>query len=189
MRFCWPDGHLIQVFHQHCHVADDIMFSPRRGYSCMISPEAYPPMLERIFTDIVTRFHVPHAVCIHPSNWVSFSRPQGQELLRQARTFGLPIWSYDQWVDFWEARDSWNFGGVSWDGADLALEAEGMSAPPGLSILLPDFHGDARLTEVRCGHGPVTSICRVNRHRESLALVPIPAGATRISVSASYRTP
>ena len=81
-------------------VTDDGMFGPS-DYSYKLSPEVFSGVLRRIFTDITTRFHTPYGVCIHPSNWVKFSRLQGRELLRQGREFGLPIWSFDQWSEFW----------------------------------------------------------------------------------------
>ena len=90
---------------QHTHTMDDVYFGPEWvAYSYRLSPPQWEAILARVFDEVVGRFHVPHAVCIHPSNWVRFSEPQGRALLRQAGERGMPIWSYDQWLGFWESR-------------------------------------------------------------------------------------
>jgi hypothetical protein len=118
MRFCQPDGRLMKVYQQHTHLTDDGAFGAA-DYSYRLSPQLFAVELDRIFRDISTRFHTPYAVCIHPSNWVRFSRFQGLELLDQAARFGIPIWSFDRWLDFWEARSSCMIQDLLWDGVIL----------------------------------------------------------------------
>ena len=184
MRFCRPDGRLIHVFQQHTHLADDVMFSGA-DYSYKFSPEAFDVMLRRILTDSVTRFHTPYTVCIHPSNWVRFSRAQGQELLRQAEERGMPVWSFDQWLAFWEARDTWHFDEVTWDSSTLRLVVEGSRSHDGLCVMIPMQAAGASLSEVRFD-GDIVDWQPVLRYGRKVALVALPAGSVAVSVSARY---
>ena len=184
MRFCRTDGRLLNVFQQHVHLADDSMFG-YSDYSYRISAQQFEIVLHRIFTDIAARFHTPYAVCIHPGNWVRFSRPQGKELLRQAAKRELPIWSFDQWLDFWEARDSWRFRDVRWNGADLQFVAEGHTPHDALSLNLPIEHAGLGLREVWFGDEKAAWHKHM-RHRESVALAALPAGETEFRVRATY---
>jgi hypothetical protein len=142
-------------------------------------------ILSRIFADMVTRFHTPYGVIIHPGNWAKFSRPQGETLLRQAGERGIPIWSYDQWCAFWEARDTWRFNDVSWDGSELRFVAEGDAPHEGLRLMVPANRAGASLSGVRLD-GEEAGWQPAVRYREEVALVPLPAGKTSVSVSVRY---
>jgi hypothetical protein len=184
MRFCRPDGRLLNVYQQHTHLSDDVMFGPA-DYSFKFSAAQYKVILDRILTDIVTRFHTPYAVCIHPSNWVRFSRPQGQELLRQAAGRGLPIWSFDQWCTFWRARDTWKLSDLDWDGASLEFTLTGSVGHDDLCITLPTQYARASLGQVRADQ-EITEWQPLTRYAKDIALLPIPAGRRTIRVSAAY---
>jgi len=185
MRFCRPDGRLIDVFQQHTHVSDDSMFHPTVDYSFKFSPEQYATMLDRILSDIVARFHTPYAACIHPSNWVRFSAPQGKELLRQAAEREMPVWSFDQWSEFWDVRDSWHLDNVTWAGSELSFTARGASWDENLRLLLPDGHQGRPLMAVSI-NGDDVEPCRTTRYREPVALVCIPEGCVDVTVGARY---
>jgi hypothetical protein len=184
MRFCRPDGRLLSVYQQHTHLSDDVMFGAA-DYSYKFSAAQYTVILDRILTDIATRFHTPYAVCIHPSNWVRFSRPQGQELLRQAAAQGLPVWSFDQWSAFWSARDTWEFSGLGWDGARLQFTLAGNVSRDDLSAMLPIQYQGAFLDQVRLDR-EIADWERHTRYGQDVALVPIPSGRRTLSVSAVY---
>ncbi|MBA7686419.1 hypothetical protein ES703_94866 [subsurface metagenome] len=184
MRFCRPDGRLINVFQQHTHLADDEMFS-RREYSYKFSLELFEVMLHRILTDSVTRFHTPYTVNFHPGNFVEFSGAQGQELLRQAAEQSLPVWSFDQWLTFWEARDTWRFSALTWDGARLQFILAGSTSHDGLCFMVPANYAGTSLDEVRLD-GEITDWQQETRYGENMVLVPIPAEKQRISVSVRY---
>lgn len=183
MRFCRLDGYVLDVRQQHSHISDDGMFGAAE-YSYRISPQQYAVMLDRIFTDIVTRFHTPYAVCVHPSNWVRFSRPQGQELLRQAQGHGMPVWSFDQWSAFCDARDTWRFHSLQWDGAELRFIAEGSASHAGLRLMLPEEFEGRSLKELKLDDETIPWQMMV-RYREKVALVPLPT-AGRLNVCAQY---
>jgi hypothetical protein len=140
LRFCDPAGELLDVHQQHTHTMDDVYFGPEWvDYSYRIQPPQWEVILGRVLDDVVTRFHVPHAVCIHPSNWVRFSRNQGLALLRQAATRQLPVYSFDQWLDFWERRLTWRCESLQCDHIDgsLRLSARFDGGTSGVAFVLP----------------------------------------------------
>ena len=184
MRFCWPDGRVLNVFQQHTQLADDIMFGTA-DYSYRLSPQVFAGVLDRIFADIETRFHTPYGVCIHPGNWVRFSRPQGRELLRQANERRFPIWSFDQWLTFWEARDTWRFNGMVRQGCRLQFALEGERSHDALCLAIPEKDSETSLAEVMLD-GERAEWQTVRRYGEDLALVSVPAGRKAVSVSVMY---
>ncbi|MBM3262740.1 MAG: hypothetical protein FJY97_04855 [candidate division Zixibacteria bacterium] len=184
MRFCQPDGRLYEVFQQHTHASDDVLFGAA-DYSYKLAPQTFATELERIFADIATRFHTPYAVCIHPSNWVQYSRAPGEELLRQARERAFPIWSFDQWLGFWEARDTWQLIECAWEGNELRCVAEGAIACPELSLVLPASFGEKALSRIAVDGRELTGE-QVRRHGEPVVVVRLPVGACRVSLWAKY---
>ncbi len=179
VRFCQPNGRVLNVYQQHTHLTDDGSFGPDQEYSFKFSPETFSTILDRIYTDIVTRFHTPYAVCIHPSNWVKFSGEQGRELLRQARQKKLPIWSFDQWADFWDARDGYRIENLTWDGSELTFDLHGQTSHPDLRFLLPISYEGASLQECTQNDRPV-QWQTATRYRTAVALLPIAPGTTRV---------
>ena len=186
MRFCRPDGGLLDVYQQHTHMSDDVGFGASE-YSFKLAPATYAVEVERIFSDITTRFHTPYAVCMHPGNWVRFSREPAREQVRQATAVGMPTWSFDQWLDFCEARRTWAVRDLTWECTALTFRIRGGQAHPGLRLMLPAQLGAGTLTDLRLGDERVDWEA-VIRFREPVALVPIAIGETSFAVRASYRT-
>jgi hypothetical protein len=172
MRYSTPDGRIIDVVQQHTHIADDTMFSSEAVYSYKYSPRQFEVLLRRTLGDIVTRFHTPYGVNIHPGNWARFSRPQGEILLRHAGERDMPVWSWDMWSRFWDTRDSWRVENLAWDGRDLTFTAEGGEVHPDLRLWVPLEHGNARLEQVAL-NGETAQFQQVSRHGEPVALVPL----------------
>jgi hypothetical protein len=178
MRFCRPDGRLLEVFQQHTHLADDVLFGAS-DYSYKLSAAQFEGVLERTLGELKTRFHTPYAVCVHPSNWVKFSGSQGQALLRQAAAGGLPVWSFDQWLAFCRARRSWTLERLAWEGGDLrfALAAEEdradlcLAVPRhwgGRSVAGVEMAGKPAAWESRVFHGRPAALIRVKAGRQGL---------------------
>ena len=184
MRFCRHDGRVLDVVQQHTHAMDDVLFKSV-DYSYKLSAAQYEVILDRIFADIVTRFHVPHAVCIHPGAWVKFSRQQGQALLRKAAEREMPIWSFDQWSVFWDARDTWRIGGLKWDGSELAFALSGQESHDDLCFTLPAVFGDKVLQGVRVDGKTAAGVQEV-RYGEDVTFVSVPSGKQKASVAADY---
>jgi hypothetical protein len=177
MRFCDPSapgkGRLLEVFQQHGHLMDDCWFAPRSSdYSHRVGPRAFEGVAARIFDDATQRFHTPLGTCMHPGNWVKFSRDHGTALLREANQRGVPIWSFTQWCDWWDARDTWRIEAWEWDGTTLRCELRGTRAVEGLSVMLP-------------GRWRVAGGEEVARYREVWTRVPLPGDQTQASFTTS----
>ena len=187
VRFCKPEGELLDVFQQHTHLSDDAAFGDA-DYSYRLSRSAYATELERIYSDIATRFHTPYGVCIHPGNWVRYSRSQGQDLIRQADQFDLPTWSFDQWLSFWDARSTWTLEDVTWSGSDLTCQLHGETSHSDLRVALPVEYEGLCLISVDVD-GEDVEPETVTRFREKTALVPIESGKTAVTLHSRYDAP
>ena len=181
MRFIHPDGQLYKVFQQHTHITDDVLFG-NADYSFKLSPEQFEAILDRIYDDITNRFHTPFAVCIHPSNWAKFSSQQGRALLLRAGERGMPVWSFDQWLDFLKARDSWRFEKLEWNGHTLEILLEGESAHDGLRVLIPASHGRLQIKQLVS----LGTVVPAQRHKQNVVLAAVPPGETRLSLTVEY---
>jgi len=186
VRFCHPDGRTIDVFQQHTHLSDDVWFHPSAPKSFRYSPQQYKAIVDHILDDSATRFHTPYGVIIHPSNWVVFSEQQGRVLLRQARAKNIPIWSYDQWCDFWELRDRWRLQDLSWLDGTLAYRASGTAGDGDLRWLLPGRFAGRTLASIKVDGKPI-EFQPVIRYGEPVALVPQARGSAERDIQASYR--
>ena len=185
MRFCTPEARVYDVFQQATNLGDNGLFSPDAEYSYRISAAQFEVIADRIFDDIVTRFNTPFGGNVHPSNWAKYSRPQGETLIRNAQQRGIPIWSYDQWSLFWDARDTWRFDGVSWNANQVQFRAEGDAPHEDLCIVIPASHGGAELTELRVD-GEAVDRDSVRRCGEAVALATLPAGRKSAVIDAIY---
>ncbi|MBI2302481.1 MAG: hypothetical protein HYU66_26545, partial [Armatimonadetes bacterium] len=147
LRFCRPNGELLDVFQQITHLTDDVSFSPEAEYSYRLTDDAFAPIRLRLFLDAATRLHTAIGVCIHPSNWVRFSERQGTDLVYGTAGMGMPVWSYDQWLSFWEARDTWRADELTFDGTALRVRVNGECGHPDLRWIFPGLWGGMRLRE------------------------------------------
>jgi len=172
------------VFQQHTHLADDVMFSTSE-YSYRYTPRQFEVLMGRTLDDIVTRFHTPYGVNIHPSNWARFSRPQGEAILRQAAERGLPVWSWDQWSVFWDARHTWRYPQVDWQDPVLRLTAEGEATDDRLRLAVPLRFGDRSLTGIIV-NGEAAPYHTVERYHQSLGLVAFADHGRTAKITAHY---
>jgi hypothetical protein len=176
MKYCTPEGRVIDVVQQHTHLADDTMFSESE-YSYRYSLQQFEVLFSRTLSDIANRFHTPYGVNIHPSNWVKFSRQQGEAMLRQAAEQEVPVWSWDQWSTFWDARDTWRFASLEWRDSELRLMAEGTATDARLRLACPLMYGKQALVKITV-NGRIVPYHKVSRYRQSLGLVEL-AGCDR----------
>jgi hypothetical protein len=185
MRFCRPDGRMLDVLQQHTHLSDDVMFGAA-SYSFKYSPSQYRVILGRMLDDLVTRLHTPYAVCIHPSNWVRFSRQQGIDLLQQASARSIPVWSFDQWSVFWEARSTWRIESLAWHNGKLSFVLTGERAHDGLYVAVPRCYAGAAIRSITMD-GQGVPWQAETRYGQDLALVPLSAGSRReVVAEATY---
>ncbi|MDE2999542.1 MAG: hypothetical protein OXU79_10750 [Gemmatimonadota bacterium] len=185
MRFCHPDGRLIDVLQQHTHLSDDVWFQENAPKSFHFSPEMYAALAGRILDDSATRFHVPYGVILHPGNWVRFSRMHGLVLLEEAVKRNVPVWSYDQWCEFWLLRDRWRVALLSWQDHTLQFTAAGAPDDGNLRWLLPAAFDGRTLDEVRVNGGPAPYTI-VTRYGQDFAQVALGDGIDGCDISAVY---
>lgn len=148
MRFARTDGSLIDVFQQHTHLSDDMSFSPDAEYSQMLSPAQATVVFNRMFDDMILRFHTPLLVNIHPINWSRFSELQGRALLSAAAARNIPVWSVDQWLEFWRSRERVYIEAIEWENGILSFRVESHDAGQLTSVFLPSVCDDVRLSDV-----------------------------------------
>jgi hypothetical protein len=185
MRFCRPDGQLHDVFQQHLHLSDDMMFSAN-PYSYRLSAEVFDGIVKRICTDTVNRFHTPVTVNFHPSNWVKFSKPQAHIVFALANEFDLPVWSFDQWLNFWKARDALTLNQVSWNAGKLDMYVSGNTSRNDISLRLPSRYKERILKEVSIDDKPV-DIFETNIYGNPTSLVCIPKGEDEHVLSVIFK--
>jgi hypothetical protein len=179
MRFCHPDGRLVGVFQQHTHISDDISFSPDNEYSHKYTPDAWAAIFTRILDDMLRDGHFPFAFNFHPPNWRSYGEPCCREVLRQAAVRNVPVWSFDQWCRFWEARDAWRIEQLAYQNGKLTFAAQGNDCGGQLRWLLPVKFDGLRLTEINVD-GYETPINSILRYGESVATITVQANSCRI---------
>ncbi|MCX5662168.1 MAG: hypothetical protein NTW19_21025 [Planctomycetota bacterium] len=187
VRFCRPDGRMLDVLQQPTHPSDDTHFHPTVEYSAKLVPEAWAAMLARVLDDIARHWHTPYGVNFHPGGWALFSADAGRETLRVAKRKGFPVWSYDQWCRFWLARDGWSVERLNWDGRELQLVAAGPPAPEGLRFWLPATWRGQRL-EAMSVDGAAAPSQAIERHGEEVVSAAIPPGRGRVMITARYGT-
>jgi hypothetical protein len=175
MRFCDPAGGLFNVYQQHTQISDDIMLAPRL-YSYRYSDAMFEAYVERLLDDANDRFHMPVTVNFHPGNWVHFSGPGGISLLNLAREREIPVWSFDQWLTFWETRAaivgeewSWNRGELLYR---LHLPEEPAKPQLAFSIAIPWRFGGATIRRITLNEEEVP-VERVRRSRQEMVLLPL----------------
>jgi hypothetical protein len=185
MRFCEPDGTVLEVFQQHTHLHDDILFAPDRDYSYKFTLEVAANLFERVFEETTRRFQVPLAANFHPGNWL-FSREPALMLIRIAREKQMFVWSYDRWLAFWEARDAVRVHEPQWDGASLSFEVEGAGRRKDLCIELPAGWCGRRLVSAACG-GRELKWAIQQRDGGAVARIELDAVEERCDCTAVYR--
>ncbi|MBT6144651.1 MAG: hypothetical protein HOH74_04435 [Gemmatimonadetes bacterium] len=182
LRFGHPDGELLSVRQQHTHTMDDVYFGPQYvPYSYAMAPDLWEIVLARVLDDVVQRFHVPHATCIHPSNWVRFSRDQGLALVRQAVERQLPVWSFDQWLGFLETRETWHCESIRWETDQLHAAFTGGLGP--FCFVMPRQWQGKQLVALEVEGGDVAGTAQ--RYGHSVEMIRVETGP-RLQLVATY---
>lgn len=185
MRFVQPTGELIDVFQQHTQLNDDIWFAPDRPYSYKLTPAVAEPITAKLLDDASQRFCVPVTTNFHPGNWY-FAHAQANALMRQAQQRNIALWSLDQWLSFWEVRDTWRTESLRWNGGKLKAHLRGSGSRADLCLALPLCWRNQSLAQVHCNDQVVAWNTR-SRQGGDIAHIPLPVGCDNIKLSAEYR--
>lgn len=185
LPFVRLNGRMIGVWQQPTHLVDDVGFHPEVDYSLKLRPAQFEILLRRAFKDAASYYHTPFCVCIHPVNYVRYSGEQGRMLMRVAREQGMPIWSVDQWLNFWEARATWNLAEVCFQEDHLSFRAAGQALASRLALALPAHAHGTPLAEVTVdGHPAPFMVC--SRFLQETALISLPPGTAEVEVVVEY---
>ncbi len=184
MRYVREDGSLIDVFQQPTQINDDILTHPTNPKSHKYGLDEFSALFARILGDAIRITHSPLCVNIHPGNYPLFSGPFGREILRQAREAGLPIWSLDQWHNFWRARSSWRISRLARSESGLLLDLAGPPCP-GLTLAMPQYADGRALTRIAWGQAALPWKDGAATHGN--VLVTLPEGISEISLSIEYK--
>jgi hypothetical protein len=185
LPFVRLDGGLIGVWQQPTHVMDDVGFHPEVDYSLKLRPAQFEVILRRALEDACRSYHTPFCVCIHPINYVRYSGEQGRLLMQVAREQGMPLWSVDRWLNFWEARSTWNLSAVRFQDGRLSFRAAGQALTSRLAFALPARARGAPLARITAdGHPTPFIVC--SRFRRETALMALPPGTAEVDIAAEY---
>jgi hypothetical protein len=176
MRFCEPDGRIIDVLQQHRHLHDDILFAPfGHRYSYGYQAAGFAPYLARVLDDCCHRYHTPLVVNLHPGNWIRFSAPFGKMIVEQSQARGLGVWSFERWLDFREAAEQCRIDSSAWDGQTLTLALATTSTRTDLRLWLPETFGSRQVTTLTMNGSPVRAV-RALRYDRPVLLLPFESG-------------
>lgn len=185
VRFVRTDGSVINVYQQPMQIEDDVHLNDAIEYSFKLSTAAFRAFMSRVLDDACTRFHTPVGVNIHPTNYATYSGDEGRAIVDLAQARGVPVWSYDQWCGFWEARDACRIEAVNWNGGVLSFEAHTPTPHADLRLLLPHMIGDKQIRSLTAGGERWRYSLRLRFH-QTVALFHIPPSAARASFVAEY---
>ena len=154
LRFCHLDGRRIEVYQQPTHFEDDVQLHPTVSYSYQWSAELALAIMARVLSESLEVYHEPICLNVHPTNFARYSGDWARAFLSCAAGRGVPIWSLERWLDFWETREQVTLRNFGWQGGVLSAEIEGPPHPD-LRCLVPGAFGDLRLKQVELDGAPV----------------------------------
>lgn len=184
MRFAETDGSLLDVFQQHTHLHDDILFAPDRDYSYKFTTEVAETLYDQLLSNAIHRFQLPIATNFHPGNWY-FARDMALLLIRMAQDRQMLAWSYDQWLDFWEGRDICRMTHITWADGALSFVVTNPSGRDDVCIELPIAWQGRSLVTVVC-NGAAAYETTVQRGSKRIARIPVPCSEQPATFTAVY---
>jgi hypothetical protein len=98
----------------------------------------------------------------------------------------VPIWSLDQWLDFWKCRDAWRITYLEWTEEEMQLTAEGGPATNAMCLAVPMITPSGTLASVESEKLSLEWKETI-RFGERVALVFIPEGLTELKLQARYQ--
>lgn len=132
MRFVDTNGLIINVYQQPTQFEDDIQMI-RQSLTTKQATERSVEMLRQS----IERFHEPVVMNMHPFNYVKFSGEWARNTMAFAKENGIPIYSAEQWLAFWEAREQAEFTKITFQGNVLSFNIQGKEPVEGITLMIP----------------------------------------------------
>ncbi|MDW8068674.1 MAG: hypothetical protein RML46_07165 [Anaerolineae bacterium] len=163
MRFVDQEGHILNVYQQLTQLVDEHLLAAYGGPAGLSSGEATAVSrmlihnsLERYPGAVVAQFHIdPFAA---EENYAREAEQWLRGTLGYARARDIPIWSAEEWLRFTEARQGTHLEEIQWSPEAQQLRFQLVApADPAveLAVMVPLWHGGARLVQVEVDGHPV----------------------------------
>jgi len=136
MRFVDPERGLINVYQQPTQFEDDVQMAPIPHGQNLSTGEAIERSV-RMLGESMDRYHTPVVMNIHPVNYVRFSGDWTRSTMAYAKDHGVPIWSAEQWLAFWEAREQAEFTGITFENDTLSFQIKPGQAVERMTVMVP----------------------------------------------------
>lgn len=148
MRFADPDRGVIDCYQQSTHFSDDALMNPvPYGYG-LTTQEATMQYLQAMDRNM-DRYHTPITINVHPANYTRFSGDWMHNTLSYAKRRCLPIWSADQWLTFWEAREQAEFTSTDIQSHSLCFQVQAHQSAACVTMMIPVQHNGVPITAVQ----------------------------------------
>jgi len=187
MRFADPNGCMIDAYQQPTQFEDDVQMGTwhAQGLSLEEATKRSIDMLRHS----MERFHEPVVMNVHPKHYTTFSGGWARNTMAYAHDQGVPIWSADRWLAFWEAREAARFAGISFQEDVLSFRIVGNGPRETLTLMIPFTSESRQIQSIRIDGQPQPfSLRRVWGRTYGLLEVDVPP-AGQIAVVATYRNP
>lgn len=185
MRFVDPNGSVIDVYQQPTQFEDDIQMGPWRAQG--LSLEEATKRSVDMLRESIERFHEPVVMNIHPKHYATFSGGWTRNTMAYARDHGVPIWSADRWLAFWETREAAQFTGLTFQAGVLSFNIRGNGPRESLTLLVPSALDVRRIRSLYIdGHLQPLALRSVRGRTYVIVEVDVPP-AKQIAVVATYR--
>lgn len=187
MRFVDPDGRIIDVYQQPTQFEDDIQMGTwhAQGLSSEEATKRSVDMLQQS----IARFHEPVVMNIHPKHYATLSGGWARNTMAYARDHGVPIWSADRWLAFWESREAARFTGLTFRENMLSFGIQGDGPRETLTLMIPAA-SESRQIRSLCIDGHPQSFSLRCVWDRTYAMVEVDVQPDKqITVAASYGQP
>jgi hypothetical protein len=138
MRFADLDGSLVDAYQQHTHMHDE-------------AGQEYPATIDALLDGALgpNGFYGVFGTNIHHD----YGAPQeaNEAIIASAQARGVPLISYEQLLDWVDARNASKLRGLGWDDGEFTFTITPGAGAEGLHVLLPAQSPEGTLSALTCG--------------------------------------
>jgi hypothetical protein len=142
MRFVDENGTIYNVYQVMTELGDEMQVG-RQGYT----PAEATAIAALLLNESRDGFYSAFCANFHPVTWSGDKRLYGLGLLDKAYSYGIPIWSGIEFLNFTDARDKATFEDITYSGGHLDFVLN-MPDTANLTIMIPYEHEGRTLNEM-----------------------------------------